>query len=228
MPRSGRPFTGPFALAQETPDGETPQASAVGAGLPRRTVAITGHRGCIVRSNGACENLGPIRRRRLPTPRNSPRWPRRSPRRWQASLTRSTTRNGIGSRRVSGTGTVSGWPRRRCTSISMTATMCSWPWSWWCTTSAATTGLGRGRTCRSRSTSSARGTAAHRRCGSKTRHRTLVLEVASPSTAENDARDKAQEYLGIGGREYSRLDPTGTLMGRRWRATDLYAVGTAG
>ena len=41
----------------------------------------------------------------------------------------------------------------------------------------------------------------------------FVLEVASPSTAENDARHKAQEYLGIGVREYWRLDPTGTMMG---------------
>ncbi len=41
----------------------------------------------------------------------------------------------------------------------------------------------------------------------------FVLEVASPSTAESDARHKAQEYLGIGVREYWRLDPEGTLMG---------------
>ncbi len=41
----------------------------------------------------------------------------------------------------------------------------------------------------------------------------FVLEVASPSTAENDARHKAQEYLGIGVREYWRLDPEGTMMG---------------
>ena len=41
----------------------------------------------------------------------------------------------------------------------------------------------------------------------------FVLEVASPSTAENDARYKAQEYLGIGVREYWRLDPEGTMMG---------------
>ena len=42
----------------------------------------------------------------------------------------------------------------------------------------------------------------------------FVLEVASPSTAENDARHKAAEYLGIGVREYWRLDPEGSLMGR--------------
>ncbi len=41
----------------------------------------------------------------------------------------------------------------------------------------------------------------------------FVLEVASPSTAENDARHKAQEYLGIGVREYWRLDPKGTMLG---------------
>ena len=41
----------------------------------------------------------------------------------------------------------------------------------------------------------------------------FVLEVASPSTAENDARHKAQEYLGIGVREYWRLDPEGTMLG---------------
>ena len=42
----------------------------------------------------------------------------------------------------------------------------------------------------------------------------FVLEVASPSTAENDARYKAGEYAGIGVREYWRLDPQGFLMGR--------------
>ncbi len=40
----------------------------------------------------------------------------------------------------------------------------------------------------------------------------FVLEVASPSTAENDARHKAIEYAGIGVREYWRLDPEGSLM----------------
>ncbi len=40
----------------------------------------------------------------------------------------------------------------------------------------------------------------------------FVLEVASPSTAENDARHKAREYAEIGVREYWRLDPAGTLM----------------
>ncbi len=40
----------------------------------------------------------------------------------------------------------------------------------------------------------------------------FVLEVASPSTAENDARHKAREYAGIGVREYWRLDPEGTMM----------------
>ena len=42
----------------------------------------------------------------------------------------------------------------------------------------------------------------------------FVLEVASPSTAENDARYKAGEYAGIGVREYWRLDPKGSLMER--------------
>ena len=41
----------------------------------------------------------------------------------------------------------------------------------------------------------------------------FVLEVASPSTAENDARHKAREYARIGVREYWRLDPEGTMMG---------------
>ncbi len=40
----------------------------------------------------------------------------------------------------------------------------------------------------------------------------FVLEVASPSTDENDARYKAREYARIGVREYWRLDPTGSLM----------------
>ena len=42
----------------------------------------------------------------------------------------------------------------------------------------------------------------------------FVLEVASPSTAENDALYKAAEYAGIGVREYWRLDPKGSLMER--------------
>ena len=42
----------------------------------------------------------------------------------------------------------------------------------------------------------------------------FVLEVASPSTAENDAEHKAQEYARIGVREYWRLDPQGGLMVR--------------
>ena len=41
----------------------------------------------------------------------------------------------------------------------------------------------------------------------------FVLEVASPSTADKDARHKAREYARIGVREYWRLDPEGTLMG---------------
>ena len=41
----------------------------------------------------------------------------------------------------------------------------------------------------------------------------FVLEVAPPSTAENDARHKATEYARIGVREYWRLDPQGSLMG---------------
>ena len=40
----------------------------------------------------------------------------------------------------------------------------------------------------------------------------FVLEVASPSTADKDARLKAREYTRIGVREYWRLDPDGTLM----------------
>ena len=42
----------------------------------------------------------------------------------------------------------------------------------------------------------------------------LVLEVASPSPAGNDARYKAGEYAGIGVREYWQLDPKGSLMAR--------------
>ena len=40
----------------------------------------------------------------------------------------------------------------------------------------------------------------------------FVLEVASPSTAENDAEHKAREYARIGVREYWRLDPQGSLL----------------
>ena len=40
-----------------------------------------------------------------------------------------------------------------------------------------------------------------------------MLEVASPSTAQNDAQHKAREYLRIGVREYWRLDPEGSMMG---------------
>ncbi len=40
----------------------------------------------------------------------------------------------------------------------------------------------------------------------------FVLEVASPSTAENDALHKARKYARIGVREYRRLDPEGTSM----------------
>ena len=40
----------------------------------------------------------------------------------------------------------------------------------------------------------------------------FVLEVASPSTADKDARHKAQEYARIGVREYWRLDPAGSLL----------------
>ena len=57
-------------------------------------------------------------------------------------------------------------------------------------------------------------------CGSRGSFRTweegkapdFVLEVASPSTAEKDARHKAREYARIGVREYWRLDPAGSLM----------------
>ena len=50
----------------------------------------------------------------------------------------------------------------------------------------------------------------------------FVLEVASPSTADKDAKHKAQEYARIGVREYWRLDPTGSLMAtplEGWEAT---------
>ncbi len=40
----------------------------------------------------------------------------------------------------------------------------------------------------------------------------FVLEVASPSTADKDAKHKAQEYARIGVREYWLLDPTGSLL----------------
>ena len=40
----------------------------------------------------------------------------------------------------------------------------------------------------------------------------FVLEVASPSTADKDAKHKAQEYARIGVCEYWRLDPTGSLL----------------
>ena len=40
----------------------------------------------------------------------------------------------------------------------------------------------------------------------------FVLEVASPSTADNDAGSKAREYARIGVREYWRLDPEGSMM----------------
>ena len=40
----------------------------------------------------------------------------------------------------------------------------------------------------------------------------FVLEVASPSTADKDAKHKAQEYARIGVREYWRRDPTGSLL----------------
>ena len=40
----------------------------------------------------------------------------------------------------------------------------------------------------------------------------FVLEVASPSTADADARHKAHEYSRIGVREYWRIDPQGSLM----------------
>ena len=41
----------------------------------------------------------------------------------------------------------------------------------------------------------------------------FVLEVASPATAEHDAKYKRREYARLGVREYWRLDPEGTLMG---------------
>ena len=63
--------------------------------------------------------------------------------------------------------------RRHCTTISGTATTCSWPWSWWCTTSAATTGPGCGRTCRWCSERGAGEITARSRFGRKARPRTL-------------------------------------------------------
>ena len=42
----------------------------------------------------------------------------------------------------------------------------------------------------------------------------FVLEVLSPSTAENEVRHRAMEYAAIGVREYWRLDPAGSLAGR--------------
>ena len=64
----------------------------------------------------------------------------------------------------------------------------------------------------------------------------FVLEVASPSTAGNDARYKAGEYAGIGVREYWRLDPKGSPMERpvegyevtRGRYKPVVAVGRGG
>ena len=40
----------------------------------------------------------------------------------------------------------------------------------------------------------------------------FVLEVASPSTQEDDAKHKARQYSRIGVREYWRIDPQGALM----------------
>lgn len=56
----------------------------------------------------------------------------------------------------------------------------------------------------------------------------FVLEVASPSTAENDARHKAREYARIGVREYWRLDPEGPMMGPPWRAPVPRGAGMSG
>ncbi|MDE0102489.1 MAG: Uma2 family endonuclease [Bryobacterales bacterium] len=50
----------------------------------------------------------------------------------------------------------------------------------------------------------------------------FVLEVASPSTAEKDARDKSLKYASIGVREYWRLDPEGSLMGTALEGYALY------
>ena len=50
----------------------------------------------------------------------------------------------------------------------------------------------------------------------------FVLEVASPSTAEKDARHKATDYASIGVREYWRLDPEGSLMGAALEGYALY------
>ena len=41
----------------------------------------------------------------------------------------------------------------------------------------------------------------------------FVLEVASPSTAENDARYTTGEYAQIGVQKYWRPDPQGALLG---------------
>ena len=51
----------------------------------------------------------------------------------------------------------------------------------------------------------------------------FVLEVASPSTAENDAEHKAREYARIGVREYWRLDPQGSLLASPLEGYELSA-----
>lgn len=81
------------------------------------------HRGRMLGRKGPCANLAPpLRQWNL-----ARQWPRRWPKRRQANPRRSTTRNGIGSPRVSGTITLSGWPRRRWATISGTVTTCRAP-----------------------------------------------------------------------------------------------------
>ncbi|MDE0125958.1 MAG: Uma2 family endonuclease [Bryobacterales bacterium] len=116
--------------------------------------------------------------------------------------------------RASGTGTRSGRPGRRCTGTSAGARTLSWQCSWWCTTSVAPTRRACSRTCRWCSASVAKGTASRCRIWEEGKAPDFVLEVLSPSTAENEVRHRAMEYARIGVREYWRLDPAGSLEGR--------------
>lgn len=54
----------------------------------------------------------------------------------------------------------------------------------------------------------------------------FVLEVASPTTVDNDARHKAGVCARIGAREYWRLDPKGSLMARPLEGYELVGVCT--
>ena len=97
---------------------------------------------------------------------------------------------------------------------SATARTCWWRWSWWCTTSGATTRRACSRTCSWCSGSDRGGNRSSYKVWEEGRVPDFVLEVASPSTAEHGALYKAGEYARIGVREYWRLDPEGSLMGR--------------